>query len=534
MTEPSLREDAQRLLGAGDFSAALEALENLLRAHPDDPLLNLQAGNALLALGDAEGALDYYHLALHYDPKNGAALRGRVQALERLGRRERVEPAYREFLQRNPDDPEALLGLATALRGRGQFEEAVDALELLLRSRPDESRALSLLGLIKAREFGLLEEGEALVRRALATAPGLDAARSNLGWILVLQRRYPEGLAYLDEVLRRDPQDHETRLMRAHANLRRGEFAKGWEDIEARHHSRLAVERAFRFPRWHGEQLPGKTLLVYAEQGLGDQIMYTSCLADAMARVGRVVLECEPRLVTLFRRSFPPAVVKAQAADLSEAGWLSEIGPVDFQIPMGSLPPLFRLQWSDFPRHRGYLSADPARVAAWRERLNGISPLPKIGISWRGGTSNTRRGLRSIGLESWGPLLGLPARFFSLQYGEVEADLNQARETSGATVMRFPEAEVDYDELAALVAALDLVITVCTAVVHLAGALGRETWVLTPAIPESRYLDHGESMPWYPSVRLIRQKHIGSWEPLIARVAAMLASRIAEPGKGSN
>ncbi|MBI4292660.1 MAG: tetratricopeptide repeat protein [Betaproteobacteria bacterium] len=534
MTQPSSRDEAQRLLGAGNFPAALEALENLLRSHPDDSQLNLQAGNALLALGDAEAALDYYHLALHYDPGCVAALRGRVQALERLGRQDRIEPAYREFLQRNADDPEALLGLATALRGRGEFEEAADLLESLLRSRPDDSRALSLLGLIKAREFGLLEEGEALVRRALTITPGLDAARSNLGWILVLQRRYPEGLGCLDEVLRRDPQDHETRLMRAHANLRRGEFAKGWEDIEARHYSRLAAERPFRFPRWQGEQLPGKTLLVYAEQGLGDQIMYTSCLADAMARVGRVVLECEPRLVALFQRSFAPAVVKAQTADLSEAHWLSEIGPVHFQIPMGSLPALFRRQWSDFPRHRGYLSADPARVAAWRERLNRISPLPKIGISWRGGTSNTRRGLRSIGLGSWRPLLRLPATFLSLQYGDVERDLNQAQEAAGTTVIRFPEAEADYDELAALVAALDLVITVCTAVVHLAGALGREAWVLTPAIPESRYLDHGESMPWYPSVRLIRQEHIGGWEPLIAGVAAMLASQISEPPAGSN
>ena len=533
MTGHSSREEVERLLSAGDFSGASEALEDLLKTQPDDPQLNLYAANALLALGDAEAALDYYHLALHYDPGCGAALRGRVQALERLGRQERVEPAYREFLQQNPGDPEASLELAIVLHDRAEFEPAAAMLDSLLRLQPDEARALSLLGLIKAREFGQIQEGEGLVRRALTIAPGFDAARTNLGLILVLQRRYPEGIGYLDEVLRRDPEDHETRLIRAHANLRRGEFAKGWEDFDARHHSRMAAKRPFRFPPWHGEQLPGKTLLVYAEQGLGDQIMYASCLPDAMTRVGRVVLECEPRLVGLFQRSFAPAIVKAQAANRSEARWLDEVGPVDCEIPLGSLPPLFRLQWSDFPQHRGYLHADPARVAAWRERLRRISPLPKIGISWRGGAPNTRRSLRSIGLGSWGALLRLPATFLSLQYGEVGNDLDEALNVSGATVIRFPEAEVDYDELAALVVALDLVITVCTAVAHLAGALGREAWVLTPAIPESRYLDHGESMPWYPSIRLIRQKHSGSWEPVIAYVAGILASRVAPRGSRS-
>lgn len=530
MTVEHLRAEAERLLGSGDFAGALAVLEPLLGTRPDDPQLNLFAGNAQLALGDAEAALDHYHLALHYDPASALALRGRVQALERLGRRERVEPAYREFLQRNPGDAEATIGLAAALRDRGEFGEAEALLESLLAARPGDARALNFLGLMEAVHFGRIERGEALVRRALEIVPGLDAARSNLGWILALGRRYSEGLACFDEVLARCPQDHETRLMRAHANLMRGEFGAGWKDIEARHHSELARERPFAFPRWQGEDAAEKTLLVHAEQGLGDQIMYSSCVPEAMARVGRVILECEPRLVPLFQRSFAPALVRAQAPGASEPPWLKEVGRVDFQIPMGSLPALFRTQWSSFPQHQGYLHADPRRVAAWRERLDRLSPLAKVGISWRGGTANTRRLLRSVGLDSWAPILGLPATFVSLQYGEVEADLARAQSAFGARVVRFAEAEADYDETAALVRALDLVVSVCTAIVHLAGALGKEAWVITPAVVEWRYLDHGESMPWYPSVRLIRQQRIGIWEPVLGEVAARLALRISGNG----
>ncbi|MBI2961499.1 MAG: tetratricopeptide repeat protein [Betaproteobacteria bacterium] len=530
MTAQHSRAEAERLLGAGDFAGALAALESLLGTRPDDPQLNLLAGNALLALGDAEAALDHYHLALHYDPACALALRGRVQALEQLGRQERVEPAYREFLQQNPGHAEAMIGLATAFRDRGEFDEAKALLESLLQARPRDAQALNFLGLMEAVHLGRIERGEALVRRALEIVPGFDAARSNLGWILALQRRYSEGFACFDEVLSRCPQDHETRLMRAHANLMRGEFGEGWKDIEARHHSGLARKRPFAFPRWHGEHAAEKTLLVHAEQGLGDQIMYSSCVPQAMARVGRVILECEPRLVPLFQRSFAPALVRAQAPEVSASPWLREIGAVDFQIPMGSLPALFRTQWSSFPPHQGYLQADPRRVAAWRERLERLSPLLKVGISWRGGTANTRRLLRSVGLDSWAPILGLPATFVCVQYGEVEADLARAQSVTGARVMRFAEAEVDYDEMAALVCALDLLVTVCTAIVHLAGALGREAWVITPAVVEWRYLDHGESMPWYPSVRLIRQQRIGIWDPVLGEVAARLSLRISRHG----
>ena len=520
-----MHDQIEQQLSRGDFAGATALAETALRAAPDDPRLNLLAGRALLAQGEAESALDYIHLALHYAPHLEEALTVRVLALERSGRLAQVDAAYREFLDCNPDHAGATLGLALDLRRRGDFDQAASLLEALIESNPRAGDALGLLGLIKAREFGQLDEGEDLVRRALAIDPQSMAAQSNLGWILVLQRRYAEGLRCLDDVIERHPENHETRLMRAYAHLRRGEFALGWRDIEARHHSRLATARQFEYPRWSGKTIDGGTLLVNAEQGLGDQIMYASCIPDAIAGLGgsgRVIIECDPRLVGLFERSFASAIVVPHRPDSSRPGPFDDLGRIDCGIPSGSLPSLYRKAWRDFPDRAGYLRADPEKIAAWRRRLDRLSPLPKIGISWRGGSPQTRRRLRSISLESLLPLLRLPAAFVSLQYGEVQSEIEQLNRTLAAPMHVFRLSPADYDDTAGLVGALDLVVSVCTAVVHLAGALGKRTWVLAPAVPEWRYLDEGEAMPWYPSVRMVRQERVESWDPAIQRLAILI------------
>ncbi|MCG3772747.1 MAG: hypothetical protein JW384_03966 [Nitrosomonadaceae bacterium] len=164
---------------------------------------------------------------------------------------------------------------------------------------------------------------------------------------------------------------------------------------------------------------------------------------------------------------------------------------------------------------------DPKKVSLWRKKLADMGGGPYIGISWRGGTHSTRRQLRSIPLSQWKPILTHPGKFISLQYGECKEDLAQAEE-AGFRIQNWPEAIENYDETAALVAALDLVISVCTAVVHLGGALGKPVWVLTPAVAEWRYLSQGERLPWYPSVRLFRQRLDTDWSEVIASVAQSL------------
>lgn len=497
---------------------ARAAIEIALSACPDDADLNYRAGLRHLADGDAAGALDYFHLALHYAPDLFPACTARVKALTVLNRPSEEAAAYREFLRANPGHPAAAHALALWHHARGEHELALELLRPLVNCRPLNRDACNLLGLILGREFGQFEEAERLLRRALGPDPLWPVALSNLGWILLEKGEYAQGLKLLDAALARDPDDHETRLVRSYMNLKRGEFGQGWRDYEARHHSRFAMHRSFHFAQWDGTPISGKTLLIYSEQGFGDQIMFASCFKDAIAGAGRCIIECDPRLVALFRRSFASASIEAEVRTDAPA-WLARAQPIDCQIPMGSLPGFFRKCWEEFPRHTGYLRAAPERVAYWRAKLDALGPGPKIGLSWRGGVAATRRHLRSLALEEFLPILRLPAKFVSLQYGNCADDLNALSRERGVILPHWQDALDDYDETAALVSALDLVISVCTAVIHLAGALGKPVWILVPAVAEWRYLDRGQTLPWYPSARLFRQTESGLWSDVIGAVA---------------
>ena len=379
-----------------------------------------------------------------------------------------------------------------------------------------------MLGLVLAREQARFEEGAALVRCAIEANPALREARANLGWILTELGEMDEGMQCLDSLLDEFPQDHEARLMRATANLKYGRFAAGWRDFEARHHSVTAIANPYRYPVWDGSRQVQSTLLVIAEQGIGDQIMFASCLGHARSLVGRILIECHPYLVPLLQRAFPLDQIGSRAGGQSPPKWATA-PKIDLQLPIGSLPQFFRNTPEDFPRHAGYLSADPARVRYWSERLKALGPGLKVGLSWRGGTVNSRRSLRSIEPQSLVPLLQQPVHFINLQYDSSEADRAALGAVKDARFVHWSEALDGYDETAALVVALDLVISVCTAVIHLTGALGRPVWILTPATPEWRYLGAGATLPWYPSARLIRQKCAFEWAEVVERAAFELS-----------
>jgi Flp pilus assembly protein TadD len=519
----SARARIERLLAAGAAADARAAGEAAADRFPEDAEINAVCARAHLAAGDAEGALDYAHLALHRDPASERAFEVRIGALERLGRGGEVPTACEEFLGARPGHVGALMRLARAAHAARDFGRAVARFGQVLEHEPENAAALNDLGLLLAREFAEFERGEALLRRALAVAPGHADARANLAWVLCERGAWEEGERLFDEQLGRTPDDQELRLMRTVARLKRGEYAAGWDGYEARSASPSAIPRPYAFPAWDGRPLAEGALLVYGEQGLGDQIMFASCLPDLLAQVPDCVIECDPRLGRLFERSFPAARIVTARQDDPAPAWLAASGSpgarIRAQTAIGSLPRRFRRSRADFPRHSGYLRPDSARVREWRARLAAEGADAKIGISWRGGTATSRRGLRSLDLEQLAPLLkGVPATWVSLQYTDCRAEIAAAERRHGLSVRHWQEAIDDYDETAALVAALDAVVSVCTAVVHLAGGLGRRALVLVPYAAEWRYGTAGEVMPWYPSVRLLRQAAPGAWTNVLERV----------------
>jgi hypothetical protein len=306
-----------------------------------------------------------------------------------------------------------------------------------------------------------------------------------------------------------------------------GDYATGWPEYETRLFNPASSSRPDPFARWNGGNPSGRRVLVYGEQGLGDEIMFASCLPDLMAAGAQCVVECHPALERLFARSFPAATVYGARPDRRVPEAIRSSG-IDCAVPMGSLPLYYRRSVGDFPSRRGYLRADPDRVLHWRERLRALGGGFTVGVSWRGGTYVSRTGQRSIPLEAWLPILRRPGlRFVSLQYTQDALQAVQTlRESHGIEISHWSEAIDDYDETAALVAALDLTLTVCTAIAHLAGALGRPLWVMAPTNAEWRYGRSGDTMAWYPSARIFRQTRAGDWNDVIARVEHELAQNV--------
>lgn len=506
----------------GRHADALAILESAIAYSPDSSLAYRAAAEQALMLCNNELALDYLHLAIHYCPDDRPARVLLARALVDGKRLDQAMLLVEALAAECPEDDDVAFELARCLYAKGEFSASAHCLEQQLDRHPANPAVLNFLGLLRARDLGDLESGEHLLRRALSASPGYLAAMSNLGWILAERGDLSEAMSLFDRVIECSPDDAETRLMRAQARLKRGLFKDGWRDFSARHQSPLAIRRANILPTMPESHLPseGNRLLVLSEQGIGDQIMFASCIPDLLAQGYQVTLECHRQLRGIFGRSFRACVVTQEIAPGESESLRSKH---DFQLFLGDLPGRFRNSLEDFPHRAGFLSADPEKTRKWRAKLEAQGPGPYVGISWRGGTRATRRQLRSVEPGEWRPIIDLPITLVSLQYGDCADDLS-AFSRLGAELHHWPEAIEDYEETAALVSALDVVVSVCTAAVHLTGALGKVAHVLTPAQPEWRYLDKGNTLPWYPSVVLHRQRSAGQWDGVMQSVAARLAA----------
>jgi tetratricopeptide (TPR) repeat protein len=515
---PALELAGVLALERGDPADALAALERAADLEPGNAGLQSNLGLAYLRAGRVEEAIETLQLAIHHRPELVAA---RVNlGLAHVEGREwsEAERAFAAALERVPDHVQALAGRARALQTLYRLEEAEAAFQRAIAIAP-AAELWTRLGQVY-RDLGRYLDARAAFERALAMDPAYVSALTQLG-IVALDLREPErAIECFERVLGSDPGlDSEARWNITCARLLNRDWARAWAFYDLRWKSPDSVPRPFRFPEWTGQELRGKTLLVYAEQGLGDEIMFASCYPELAACGARLVLECSPKLERLFKRSFPAAAVFGRN-QADPADWLDGAPHIDLQAACGTVASLMRRSAESFAPHAGYLRADPVRVAYWRARLDALGAGAKIGISWRGGTTRTRRRLRSISLGDWRPALDLPGTtFVSLQYHrDAPEEVDAFRRESGIAIHHWAEAIDDYDETAALVCALDAAVSVCTAVVHLGGALGRPVYVVVPFSPEWRYGLVGDSMPWYPSVKLFRQREVGEWRGPIAEI----------------
>ncbi|QCO16647.1 hypothetical protein D3869_15155 (plasmid) [Azospirillum brasilense] len=495
---------------AGRTGEAVTALRRAVRLRPDHGEAWHHLGVALQRVRDREAAAALSQAAALL-PEDPAVRLNLGRAHYDAGRWDAAAAALRGALALDPakDDVWELLAAARRKVAGGEGE-AVAALRRLLRLRPDAADGWYALSFAEPDARGAL-------RRALALQPDHRNALGGLANRLRDRREIAASLRLHDRAVRLQPVSAEARWNRSLARLLAGDLAGGWEDYEARWGVAdfPTKPRGLPQPLWSGEGIAGRTILLHEEQGRGDAIQFVRYAPLVAARGARVLLEVGADLVPLF--SGLPGVerVVARGEPLPEFDW---------QCPLLSLPRAFTTRLETIPATVPYLTADPARAAAWRQRLAGDGLA--VGLVWAGNPQFAGDRERSPGLAALAPLLAVPGcRFFGLQLGPGHDEL--AGRAMPPSFTDLAPGIRDFADTAAIMASLDLVVSSCTAPAHLAGALGVPLWVLLSHAPDWRWLLDRADSPWYPTARLFRQPRPGDWAAVAGDAAAALAERVA-------
>ena len=431
------------------------------------------------------------------------------------GREDEAYAKFSELLNANFEDPRALYGLGRLYREAEHYGLAFNLFRVCASISPGPG-PWNEMGLCQAETYDV-ERAIFCFRRALQLAPNDKHALGNLSLGHLLKGEPEKSLQYAAKALEIDPKFEAVIHHQSYANLLLGRWKEGWEG-----HARILGKvktRTERFyenhgrllPKWNGE--PGKAVLVYGEQGIGDEVSFASCIPDLEKISDLVVLDCDQRLEGLFKKSFPR--VRVHGTRFKDPGeWIDEYA-LDAVVAMGDLPGFFRNAGADFPG-TPYLKAEPKEIEG----------KPRIGIAWTGGIPNTGSLKRSLSLESLEPILrSCNATWVSLEYKDRHDEIQAFTEKTGIEIQQPEEARSkDYEATASLVAGLDLVISVCTAVVHLSGALGKEAWVLVPSRPRWWYGLETDRSPWYRSVQFFRQRG-DDWDRPIKQIENILKLR---------
>jgi len=518
--EQSLRlnaEDAGTLFHLGnaclrdsEFTRAIELFERSVALRADIPETHNNLSAALRFAGrpsDAEAAAQQ---ALQLDQGYGEAANNLGLALCDLSRYPEAVRCFERAIEINPENLEALNNLGVALDAEGEVERARDIFERALSLHPENIDAKINLGNL-LRKTGRLEDAAAQYSEALDQSPGDLRAYANLGLTLINKNQPEDAVALYEKALALAPDTPDIQMSLGIAQLMLGDYESGWRNYEARWQapSFTARRRTFTGTPWTGQSLAGKSILVYAEQGFGDTIQFARYLPLIAEQAGKVVFECQKTLKQLCTSLDGVSQLVVRGHPLPKT---------DFYIPLMSLP--FRMSETvgHVPVAGRYFNSESARMDAFRQRLQ--STKPAVGLVWSGNPDRQDDWMRSCPAGAMRPLLDQTScEFVSLQFGASAKDLP-------AETLDFGAECRDFADTAAAIDALDLVITVDTATAHLAGALGKDVWVMLGHHADWRYLMRRTDSPWYPSMRLYRQEKLGEWDSVVQACARDLSAGI--------
>ncbi|MBM3556846.1 MAG: tetratricopeptide repeat protein, partial [Alphaproteobacteria bacterium] len=504
------------LSGVGRFGEAIRALESAVRLRPRDASIRSNLGAARQGAGDFEGAVGDFQAALEFDPDYAGAWNNLGAALQKLERSEEAEAAFRRAIALQPTAADVCGNLATLHSEAGKIESALAWAKRATAYAPLKAGALAAEAEV-LRNADRPEEALAAARMALAVDETRAESWNTQGLVLHDLGHLAEAAGSFARATRRRPDYVDAEVNRAMTLIALGDFPEAFKAYEARWRRPRSPPRDLGVPAWNGEVLPGATLFVQAEQGIGDNVSFLRFVAEAAGRVGRVAVEVPPEILRLAA-SLPGAATLIRRGDPPPA--------CDRQIAVMSLPRVLGATAAGLSG-APYLRPHAALREAWGERLDAIAPpsRPRVGLVWAGNPKQGNDRRRSIPIAALAPLGDVPdIAWFSLQKGRSEK-------------LPFPhfelgEALADFADTAAAMRALDLMISVDTSTAHVAGAVGAPTLVALAHAPDWRYGPRGETTRWYASLELFRQSRPGDWSEPIARIAGRLAALAARRRAG--
>ncbi|MDX1487352.1 MAG: tetratricopeptide repeat-containing glycosyltransferase family protein [Acidiferrobacterales bacterium] len=499
---------------AGRLQQAEALYRDILLRDPDQADAWYLLGRIAHEIGQYQNAIALIECAVERKPGVATYRHALGEAFTAMGEHDRAIRAYEEACSRDPQNADAHISRGITLHALGRLDEAIDAFRTATTAQTDYAAAHFNLG-NALHEAGRIEEAITAYTKAVELAPDDAEMRNNLGIALIDANRVEEALAAFDQALTLQPEFAGAHMNKGMALLVTGQFTEGWKEYRWRF-SAMNPRRSKEvgaLPLWDGSNFSGKTLLIEAEQGIGDAIQFIRFLPMLQVLGGRVVLACHSTL--------RPLLADCPGADevIDDApSTISRVRP-DLRVSLLDLAGLLGTRVDNIPNQVPYIRADPAPAEDWRKRIT--QQGFQVGLCWAGLPEHRNDRNRSMPLSAFAPLTRIAdVSFYSLQKGVAAAQAQQP--PAGMPLIDVSTQLNDFADTAALIGNLDLVISVDTAVAHLAGALARPVWTLLPYAPDWRWLLGRDDTPWYPTMRLFRQPRIGDWDTVMEQVATSL------------
>ncbi len=524
MTVGQAFSKAITLVNAGEYAKAKKLCEDIKRVRPLEPDVHNLLGGIAFKMGRSAEAVTHFNRVIELKPDHTEARLNLARILRDLQRWGEAAQHFEHLVDTSGDNADMLMDCARAQAKAKRYDDAIATFKKALAVHPSADHVQTEL----AETFlskGEIKTAEEIYTAILARTPTYPFALINLAVVRDIQGRMDDVLQLQEEVIRSDPNNINAHYHHALALLTRERFAEAWPEYVWRFQlsDTTTLHDQFSIPFWEGEPLEGRHLLIWTEQGPGDEILISSMIPDALAQGARCTLVCTARLTALFKRSFPDVHVLQREHIVSGK---AKVPNADFQASLSHLGRFLRPNIAAFPAENTYLKANSKLSEQMRTGYQAGSNMPLIGISWRSANPKVESE-KSTKLADWTELLSIPGlRFVSLQYGDHAQEIETVRKTTGAEIIVDPGVDplTDLDKFAAQVAAMDLVISVSNTTVHVAGGLGRPVWTLVPASVGRIwywFLERSNS-PWYPSMRLFRRKREAGWGPVMSEVAQAL------------